>query len=228
MNEKIAINTGTPPPLVYRPPEAPLTYVHVDEQLLVLDKPSGLLTVPGKADHHKDCLESRVQAEYPAARIVHRLDMDTSGLIVMALNADAHRHIGLQFERRHVDKRYIADVWGLIEKDEGVVDLPLICDWPNRPKQMVDHKLGKSAQTSWKVLARNKGNTRVHLFPKTGRSHQIRVHMLSLGHPILGDNLYAHQDALNASTRLRLHAEMLEFHHPIGGARIKFESECSF
>ena len=228
MNEKTAINSGTPPPLVYRPPVAPLCYVHVDEQLLVLDKPSGLLTVPGKADHHKDCLESRVQAEHPNARIVHRLDMDTSGLIVLALNPEAHRHLGLQFERRHVDKRYVADVWGVIEQDEGKVDLPLICDWPNRPKQMVDHEQGKSAQTSWKVLARHNEKTRVQLFPKTGRSHQLRVHMLSLGHPILGDNLYAHEQALNASPRLSLHAEMLEFHHPIGGERIKFESDCPF
>lgn len=228
MNEKFATNTGTPPLLVYQPPADPLCYVHVDEQLLILDKPSGLLTVPGKADHHKDCLESRVQAEHPNARIVHRLDMDTSGLIVLALDANTHRHLGLQFERRHVDKRYVADVWGQLKDDTGEVDLPLICDWPNRPKQMVDHEQGKSAQTSWKVLAREATKTRVHLFPKTGRSHQLRVHMLSLGHPILGDNLYAHERALNASPRLSLHAEMLEFHHPIGGARIKFESECPF
>ncbi|MEP3231587.1 MAG: RluA family pseudouridine synthase [Hyphomicrobiales bacterium] len=228
MNEKTAISSTAPAPLVYRPPTGPLCYVHVDEQLLVLDKPSGLLTVPGKADHHKDCLESRVQAEHPKARIVHRLDMDTSGLIVLALDADTHRHLGLQFERRHVDKRYVADVWGQLENETGEVDLPLICDWPNRPKQMVDFEQGKSAQTSWKVLARDENKTRVQLFPKTGRSHQLRVHMLSLGHPILGDNLYAHEQALNASDRLSLHAEMLEFHHPIGGARIKFESECPF
>ncbi|MEP1442499.1 MAG: RluA family pseudouridine synthase [Hyphomicrobiales bacterium] len=228
MNENVTTNTATPPPLVYRPPEGPLSYVHTDDQLLVLDKPSGLLTVPGKADHHKDCLESRVQADYPNARIVHRLDMDTSGLIVLALNPEAHRHLGLQFERRYVDKRYVADVWGQLDNETGEVDLPLICDWPNRPKQMVDFEQGKSAQTSWKVLARDENKTRVQLFPKTGRSHQLRVHMLSLGHPILGDNLYAHAEALNASPRLSLHAEMLEFHHPIGGERIKFESECPF
>ena len=146
----------------------------------------------------------------------------------MALNPEAHRHLGLQFERRYVDKRYVADVWGRLESDTGEVDLPLICDWPNRPKQMVDHEQGKSAQTSWKVLARDNNKTRVQLFPKTGRSHQLRVHMLSLGHPILGDNLYAHKQALNASPRLSLHAEMLELHHPIGGERIKFESECPF
>ena len=219
---------GAPPPLVYSPPEGPLVYVHKDERWLILDKPSGLLTVPGKAENHKDCLEARVQKEHPEARIVHRLDMDTSGLIIMARTPEAHRHVGLQFERRYVDKSYIADVWGHVAQDEGEIDLPLICDWPNRPRQMVDHENGKSALTRWNVLERGENSTRVRLFPKTGRSHQLRVHMLSLGHPILGDNLYAHADALNASDRLRLHAEMLELHHPIGGARIKFESECPF
>ena len=216
-------------PFIYTPPSfTSLPILHQDDDLLVLTKPSGLLTVPGKAEEHYDCLESRVQQKFPKARIVHRLDMDTSGIIVMALNANAHRHLGLQFEKRLTKKTYIARVWGVITGDEGEVDLPLCCDWPNRPKQMVDHKLGRKALTKWRVLNREDKITRVELTPVTGRSHQLRIHMLELGHPILGDNLYAHEQAYQAADRLQLHSYSLEFRHPTGGKYYTFVSDPEF
>lgn len=224
-----SIDLKSPPtPLHYTPPSTPLRILFFDDQIIVLDKPSGLLTVPGKHQDHKDCLERRVRAEFPDARIVHRLDMDTSGLLVMARSPEAHRHLGLQFEKRYVDKAYEAIVWEIVKDDHGTINLPLRCDWPNRPRQMVDFDLGRKAMTDWKVLKRDQYNTRIALFPKTGRSHQLRVHMLELGHPILGDNLYATSDALNATARLCLHATKLEFHHPYGGARHTFVSPCPF
>lgn len=215
-------------PLRYNPPEGEISIIFHDDDILVLDKPSGLLSVPGKRDDHKDCLENRIQADFSSARIVHRLDMDTSGLIIMALNSDAHRHLGLQFERRHIGKTYQACVWGTIADDQGTIDLPLRCDWPNRPRQMVDFEEGRSALTEWEVVARDDLSTRVMLYPKTGRSHQLRVHMLELGHPILGDNLYAPKEALAASSRLCLHAQKIELYHPTGGERLSFEVECPF
>lgn len=194
----------------------------------MLNKPSGLLTVPGKATEHADCLEARAQEQYAGARIVHRLDMDTSGVVIMAMHADAHRHLGLQFERRHTAKTYIADIFGQIKNDQGEIDLPLRCDWPNRPKQMVDHDEGRKALTKWRVLERHENHTRVELTPITGRSHQLRVHMLELGHPILGDRFYATGEALEASKRLRLHAQSLTVHHPTGGERVTFVAPMPF
>ena len=199
----------------YAPPTSPyLDIKYQDEDILILNKPSGLLSVPGKAPEHRDCLQYRAQRVLPTATIVHRLDMATSGLLVMAMNKAAHRHISKQFELRQTRKSYIAEVYGHIEQESGEVDLPLICDWPNRPKQMVDHTRGKSAQTHWQVLSRQETSTRVELTPITGRSHQLRVHMLSIGHPILGDRLYAHEQALSMSSRLLLHAQSLSFKHP--------------
>ncbi len=212
-------------PFTYTPPHAPyFSVVHIDDLVLVLDKPSGLLTVSGKAPEHSDCLETRVQAAFPEARIVHRLDMDTSGLCVMARTTAAHRNLSLQFQRRKTVKTYIAWVWGRPQTNEGMVDLPLICDWPNRPKQMVDHERGRSAQTRWEVLAWERQVTRLRLVPITGRSHQLRVHTLSLGCPILGDRFYAHDEAWAAAGRLQLHAEELSFHHPADGTRVTFRS----
>lgn len=212
----------------YNPPKADITILHRDDDLLVVDKPGGLLSVPGKGAEHRDCLETRLKARFHGARIVHRLDMDTSGVMVLAMNAKAHRHLGLQFERRHVAKLYTARVWGQLENDAGTIDLPLICDWPNRPRQMVDHKHGKPALTHWKVLTRENAATRLALEPHTGRSHQLRVHMLALGHPILGDNLYAPKQALTAANTLQLHASRLELFHPTGGERKTFEAVCPF
>lgn len=214
---------------VYDPPSDPfLNVIYADNDILVLNKPSGLLTVPGKAAEHADCLESRAQKQHPDARIVHRLDMDTSGVVIMAMHADAHRHLGLQFERRHTAKTYIADVFGQIKEDQGEIDLPLRCDWPNRPKQMVDHNEGRKALTKWRVLDRDENRTRVELTPITGRSHQLRVHLLEIGHPILGDRFYATGEALAASQRLRLHAQSLTVHHPTGGERVTFEAPLPF
>ena len=211
----------------YAPPTGPLDVVHHDADLLVLNKPSGLLSVPGKAAEHADCLEARAKAAYPEALLVHRLDMDTSGLMIFAMNKAAQRHLGLQFERRHVAKTYEALVWGQPEAS-GEVDLPLIVDWPNRPLQMVDHTRGKKAHTAWEVMAREATHARVCLMPTTGRSHQLRVHMLALGHPILGDRFYAKSDALKAAPRLCLHALELEIFHPVGGARRVFRAPCPF
>jgi tRNA pseudouridine32 synthase/23S rRNA pseudouridine746 synthase len=223
------MSPSAPATFVYDPPREPfLDVLHVDADLLVVDKPSGLLSVPGKALEHSDCVEARAQQTHPEARIVHRLDMDTSGVMVLAMNAQAHRHLGLQFERRKTEKTYVAEVWGQIERDAGEIDLPLVCDWPNRPKQMVSFEHGKPALTRWQVIMRNERTTRVRLFPFTGRSHQLRVHMLSLGHPIVGDRFYATGDALEASPRLRLHAESLTLHHPTGGRRVTFETACEF
>jgi len=218
-------------PLVYEPPMEPYLDVrHRDDQVLVLHKPSGLLSVPGKAAELADCLEARAKAEYPEALLVHRLDMDTSGVFVMAMNKAAQRNLGLQFERRKTAKHYVALVHGIMEDDSGLVDEPLRCDWPNRPKQMICYEHGKPSQTRFEVLERNEATnrTRVKLTPVTGRSHQLRVHMLHLGHPILGDDLYAHDDAYEAADRLMLHAEMLGFHHPDGGTFVEFTAACPF
>ena len=223
------MNQPAPDIFVYDPPQEPyLNVLHRDGDLLVVDKPSGLLSVPGKALEHADCLEKRAQERFSTARIVHRLDMDTSGVMVLALNPAAHRHLGLQFERRKTAKTYIADIWGHPATEAGEVDLPLICDWPNRPKQMVSLELGKPALTRWQVLERREHTTRVRLFPHTGRSHQLRVHMLAIGHPIIGDRFYAQGEALAASDRLALHAECLELHHPTGGERRRFVSALPF
>lgn len=215
--------------LNYDPPTSPyLDILYQDDDLLVLNKPSGLLSVPGKAPHHKDSLQLRVQRVFPGATIVHRLDMATSGTLVMALNKPSHVGISRQFELRQTSKTYIARVYGQVNKDEGTVDLPLICDWPNRPKQMVDHERGKQAQTHWKVIGRADQETLMELTPVTGRSHQLRVHMLSLGHPILGDRLYAHPTALTMASRLQLHAQQLGFNHPIGGHTLNFDCPAPF
>ena len=228
------MNSESPRSFIYNPPKsAGFNILFESEDFLVISKTSGLLSVPGRLAEHSDSLEGRIQELYPQARIVHRLDMDTSGVMVMALNADIHRNLGLQFERRKVQKVYVARVWGHMEGKQGEINLPLICDWPNRPKQMVNYELGKAALTYWKVISREKTDsgeavTRVHLYPYTGRSHQLRVHMLSIGHPILGDNLYAHEKALKASVRLQLHAQELSFHRPCDGKRQKFFEACSF
>ncbi len=221
---------NTPPrPFVYDPPAEPrLVVLHHDDDLLVLAKPSGLLSAPGKAAEHADCLAARAREAFATATLVHRLDCDTSGVMVFALNRPAHRHLGLQFERRMIGKRYVARVWGEVTGDEGEIDLPLRADWPNRPKQMIDHEQGRAALTRWSVAAREDGVTRMLLRPYTGRSHQLRVHMANLGHPILGDTLYAPDDVLAAAPRLQLHAESLSLRHPTGGRPCVFDAPCPF
>lgn len=211
----------------YSPPQDPLVVLHEDAEVLLVDKPAGLLSVPGKGPHLADCLIARVQAVFPDALLVHRLDRDTSGVMIFALTPYAQRHLGLQFEKRMTRKTYVARVWGVPEEKTGTIDLPLIVDWPNRPRQMVCHETGKSAQTDWRLL-KNEGDTsRIRLSPKTGRSHQLRVHMLSMGHPILGDPFYATGDALNFP-RMMLHSEELRFNHPQGGHSTKIRSKAPF
>ncbi len=219
----------TLPPLRERPyaPPPGLETLHADEALLILDKPSGLLTVPGREPALADCLEARAQAAFSGARIVHRLDMDTSGVIALARTAAAQRHLGLQFERRRVTKTYLARVAGEMEGERGVVDLPLMTDWPNRPRQKPD-AAGRAARTEWEVLAREEGATLLRLRPLTGRSHQLRVHLAALGRPILGDALYGDETVWRAAPRLQLHAETLTLRHPEGGRETSFRAPCPF
>ena len=215
-------------PLIYAPPGDPLDIIYQDDDLILVNKPAGLLSVPGKADDHKDSLETRVKTAIPKALLVHRLDMATSGLMVFAANPNAQRHLGLQFEKRYIQKQYIARVDGLMRGESGHINLPLLTDWPNRPRQKVDFETGKSAQTDWEVLEREPRSTRIALYPKTGRSHQLRVHMLAIGHVILGDQLYAEDKAFKAATRLQLHAKRLTLRHPAGGEWMTFEAPCPF
>ena len=205
----------------------PLDVVHVDHEILVVGKPEGLLSVPGKGEHLADCLLSRVQAAFPDALLVHRLDRDTSGVMAFALTPHAQRHLGLQFEKRHIKKAYVARVWGEMTEKTGIVDLPLAVDWPNRPRQMVDHENGRPALTEWRAQRSGNGETRLRLFPKTGRSHQLRVHCLALGHPILGDPLYATGEALQYP-RMMLHSESLRLRHPDGGVGMTFKVKTPF
>lgn len=214
----------------YHPPTDPWLHVlYQDKHIMVVNKPSGLLSVPGKAPEHRDSVMARVQEQFPSAESVHRLDMATSGVIVVALNKPAERELKRQFREREPKKSYIARVWGHLEKDEGLIDLPLICDWPNRPKQKVCFETGKSAQTEYFVLNRDDNNsTRVKLTPITGRSHQLRVHMLALGHPILGDRFYAHPQARAMADRLQLHAQELCITHPAFHSPMHFRCEADF
>ncbi|MBT8455455.1 MAG: RNA pseudouridine synthase [Alphaproteobacteria bacterium] len=212
----------------YNPPNDPLDILHVDHELLLVNKPAGLLSVPGKGEHLADCLLARIQAAFPEALLVHRLDRDTSGVMVFAMTPHAQRHLGLQFEKRGVRKVYVARVWGHMIESSGTVDLPLIVDWPNRPLQMIDHESGRAAVTDWKLLKREDGKTsRVRLMPQTGRSHQLRVHMREIGHPILGDPFYA-TGAARAFPRLMLHSESLRLRHPDGGKGLTFSARPSF
>lgn len=211
----------------YNPPQDPLVILHEDAEVLLVDKPSGLLSVPGKGEHLADCLIARVQAVFPEALLVHRLDRDTSGVMIFAMTPHAQRHLGLQFEKRMTRKTYVARVWGVPEGKSGTVDLPLIVDWPNRPLQKVCHETGKPAQTNWKVIRTDGETSRIRLFPKTGRSHQLRVHMLALGHPILGDPFYATGPARDFP-RLMLHSEELRFNHPQGGTSTKVRAKAPF
>lgn len=211
----------------YDPPLGPLVILHRDDQIIVIDKPAGLLSVPGKLEGRKDCLQTRLFAAHPETLLVHRLDCDTSGVIIFARNKLAQGFLGQEFEKRRARKTYVAKVAGVMVEDSGHVDLPIWTDWPNRPKQRVDHDLGRPAQTDWKVIERGLDETRVRLSPLTGRSHQLRVHMSELGHPILGDPIYAPETARNFP-RMMLHAETLSLHHPTTRAWMTFAAECPF
>ena len=205
-----------------------LRVLHADDDLLVLDKPAGLLAVPGRRE--PDCLAVRAQALYPDALVVHRLDQATSGLLVMARGAANQTNLSRAFAARRVHKRYVALVAGHLPPPDsadgwGEIDLPLIRDWPNRPRQKVDFEQGKPSRTRWRVLGQEGDVTRLELEPVTGRSHQLRVHLLALGHPILGDELYA---PIMTAPRLMLHATRLRLNHPASGICLEFVSEPDF
>ena len=218
-----------PKSFVYHPPTDPwLVVLHADDRIVVLDKPSGLLSVAGRDPALSDCLEARVVARFPGAAMAHRLDMDTSGILVMARDKAALGHVGQQFEQRRTEKSYVARVWGEIADAAGRVDLPLATDWAHKPRQRVDHERGRASRTDWQVIGREPGATRLRLTPVTGRTHQLRVHMLALGHPILGDPFYATGEALAAADRLQLHAERLGFTHPGSGEWLVFTSPPPF
>jgi len=213
----------------YTPPAAaPVNVVLRDDALLIVNKPSGLLSVPGRGAEKADCLVSRVQANDPTARIVHRLDMETSGLLILALSDEVQRAMSMLFEWRAVAKTYIALVAGQPQAENGRVDLPLAKDWPNRPLQKMDHECGKASQTDWKVIERREGFTRLQLTPLTGRTHQLRVHMDAIGHPILGDTLYGTSTSRAMAERLALHASALSFEHPVSGADVRVHSDPDF
>jgi tRNA pseudouridine32 synthase/23S rRNA pseudouridine746 synthase len=218
-----------PKTFVYDPPTEPwLDILHEDSDIVVLNKPSGLLTVPGKDPALFDSLETRVQARYPTSKVVHRLDKDTSGILLMALNKQALGNLGSQFEGRKTRKSYVARVWGALEAETGKVDLPLATDWEHKPRQRVDFERGRPSQTEWQVIGREGNVTRLRLTPITGRTHQLRVHMMAIGHPILGDPFYATGEALATADRLQLHAEMLSFFHPADGLERTFIAPCPF
>ena len=212
---------------VYLPPMDPLNVFHLDHELLIINKPAGLLSVPGRGPLLADCLLTRIQADYPTALLVHRFDRDTSGVMVFGLSRHAQRHLGLQFEKRQIKKTYIARVWGRVGTNSGKVDLPIIVDWPNRPKQKICYETGRAAITDWRVIKRLETETRIKLTPKTGRSHQLRIHMLALGHPILGDPFYGTPDSQNAE-RLMLHSYRLSLRHPDGGEMMEFRAKQPF
>lgn len=202
-----------------------LAFIYSDDALVSVNKPTGLLSVPGKGPDKQDCLYRRVLDRFPDALMVHRLDMDTSGLVLFARSPAAQRNLSMQFEKREVVKTYMAIVEGVIDKDSGMVDFPLRKDMEQSlpPKHLVDCVRGKKAVTEWKVLERTATTTRVALFPKTGRSHQLRVHMQSIGFPIVGDPIYG-----RPAERLMLHAQTLEFFHPVTNEAIRLESPAPF
>ena len=213
-------------PLDYNPPLEPrLVVLHEDRDMVVINKPSGLLSVPGRTPDLFDSVLSRVRESHPGAQAVHRLDLGTSGVLVVATRRKAEAVLRQQFQDRLTRKVYLARLWGVMSEDSGQVDLPLICDWPNRPRQMVCRTTGKEALTDYLVLERDPKSTLVLLRPHTGRSHQLRVHMASLGHPILGDNLYGNARQGDA---LLLHASQLGLYHPFSGEWIVFHASCDF
>lgn len=200
--------------------------LHVDPQLLVVDKPPGLLSVPGRGEGEQLNLTVQLQRRYPDAQVVHRLDQATSGLMLFARGAAAQRTLSMAFEARQVHKVYIAVVHGCVQADAGIIDAPLAADWPRRPRQVVDLLHGKPACTHWRVISRDAGSTRLALEPVTGRSHQLRVHLQSIGHPIMGDTLYAEDRPPHP--RLLLHASQLRLLHPGHGQPLQFDSAPAF
>lgn len=212
------------------PPHTGLKILYRDERLLALDKPSGLLSVPGRGAEKQDSLSERVRMEYPHALVVHRLDMATSGIMLMALDKDMQRELSILFQERGIDKTYVAVVDGVLSEASGVIDKPIACDWPNRPRRMIDFENGKPSRTRFRTLATDavQGTSRVELIPETGRTHQLRVHMGSIGHPILGDTLYGQAHVSERARRLLLHASSVSFSHPENGKPVSISGPVAF
>lgn len=196
-----------------------------DDWLLVVNKPAGLLSVPGRGEDKQDCLSSRVQEKFPDALIVHRLDMATSGLLVFARGIEMQRQLSAMFHNREVSKRYVAIVAGKLQPDEGEINLPIGADWNERPLRKIDEATGKPSLTRYRVLSREANTTRVELEPVTGRTHQLRVHMRAADHPILGDALYGE---VTSAPRLLLHAQSLSFVHPVSKVSASFVCPAPF
>jgi tRNA pseudouridine32 synthase / 23S rRNA pseudouridine746 synthase len=214
---------------VYSPPQDPLKILYEDDDLVVIEKPAGLLSVPGRLPEHHDSAYLRVLAQFPAAKITHRLDMATSGILMFAKHRVAEVAVSKMFQARTVNKNYVALVQGQLQ-GEGQVDVPLIADWENRPRQMVHYELGKPAQTLYKALSYDAEQdvTRVLLTPITGRSHQLRVHMLHIGHPITGDKIYHPNPKQSPFGRMALHASYLAFRHPLNGDAVEIHANVPF
>jgi tRNA pseudouridine32 synthase/23S rRNA pseudouridine746 synthase len=216
------------PPYIVPHSQEEIRILYKDADLLLVRKPDLLLSIPGRHPLNKDCLITRLQQDHPTASIVHRLDLDTSGIMIIPLNKPTHAHISRQFQERRVEKSYHAVVFGVVDQDTGEIELPIRCDWENRPLQMIDHEQGKHALTRYEVLKRMKDRTRMLLKPVTGRSHQLRIHMRELGHPILGCDMYAHEEALKMADRMLLHASFIGFEHPTTGEWLTGECAPDF
>ena len=215
--------------LPYTPPTNPwLSVVYLGAEILIVDKQSGLLTVPGRGPEKQDCLISRIQESFPSAEVVHRLDMETSGLVIFALSKTVQSNLGRQFQDRKVKKTYHAIVAGRPDTPRGRISLPLITDWPNRPRQKVDFEIGKPSETLWECIESDGINSLFQLTPITGRSHQLRVHLKEIGHPILGDRLYAPDEIFKRRNRLQLHASHIQLSHPRTDEEIVFNSDIPF
>lgn len=219
-----------PPRYIVPPCHEPVDIIHRDEHLLVVNKPAFLLSVPGYGPENRDSVSVRLKRDFPTLRLVHRLDLDTSGLMVFALNHPAQKALNESFRERRVEKQYQAVVDGIVKRDEGEITLPIAPDWQNRPRQKICHENGKRALTRYRVLQRrpDEHRTRLLLMPVTGRSHQLRIHTREMGHAILGCDLYAPEDVLARSERLLLHACLLAFPHPVTGEPCRFESPVPF
>ncbi|MFI3255840.1 MAG: pseudouridine synthase [Psittacicella sp.] len=214
---------------IYNPPKDELKYLYYDNHIAVVEKPSGLLSVSGRLDIHYDSCHTRVRQKFNYAEPAHRLDMATSGILIFSLSKLADRELKKQFREKTIQKKYEALVWSHPEKNSGVINLPLICDWENRPKQEVSYIYGKKSITEYKIIEKYKNNiARVELTPITGRTHQLRLHMQAIGNPILGDRIYSHKAAYNLRNRLCLHSKYIEFNHPLTHERLSFYSKPNF
>jgi tRNA pseudouridine32 synthase/23S rRNA pseudouridine746 synthase len=217
-------------PYIVPPCERPVVILYADAHLLFINKPDLLLSIPGRHPLNQDCLISRLREDYPSASMVHRLDLDTSGIMVIPLDKPTHSHISRQFQERRVAKEYDAVVYGVVEQDEGSIELPIAVNWQDRPRQVICAERGKSALTRYRVIERlpEQNRSRLLLLPETGRSHQLRIHLSEIGHPILGCDLYAHPEALAMAPRLMLHASYLGFTHPATQAWLEHRCPAEF